>query len=278
MDRYYRALQTAIAAHGGTVVKLLGDGVLAAFGVPRVAEDDALRAVRAAVAMQEAVGALIRDQTALVGDIGLRVAINTGEVVVSADHTDVVGDPVNVAARVHNQARSDRRAARPTARGRWADLASAARERDAHGRRRRPGGTPRRDRRAAVSDAPILDTHAWLWWLDGTGALTTRERRSGSMTTSSLMCSSPSTRSIPSAWLPRRWSGGNLVSDPNCGGARRRAERDPTDARSSSRPPRSPCERSIFSRDRRGTGSNCTSSECGRRRCSRRRESSRTGC
>jgi len=28
-----------------------------------------------------------------------------------------------------------------------------------------------------VSDAPILDTHAWLWWLDGTGALTARERR-----------------------------------------------------------------------------------------------------
>ncbi|MGH7788524.1 MAG: AAA family ATPase, partial [Candidatus Binatia bacterium] len=104
MDRYYRALQAAIAAHGGTVVKLLGDGVLAAFGVPRVAEDDAPRAVRAAVAMQEAVGALIRDQTALVGDIGLRVAINTGEVVVSADHTDVVGDPVNIAARLQQEA------------------------------------------------------------------------------------------------------------------------------------------------------------------------------
>src|SRR3990172_4214796 len=52
MDRYYRALHTAVEAHGGTVVKLMGDGMMAAFGVPRVAEDDAIRAVRAGVAMQ----------------------------------------------------------------------------------------------------------------------------------------------------------------------------------------------------------------------------------
>src|SRR6185369_13002770 len=49
MDRYYRALRAAVEQQGGTVVKLLGDGVIAAFGVPRIAEDDAIRAVRAAV-------------------------------------------------------------------------------------------------------------------------------------------------------------------------------------------------------------------------------------
>ncbi|HSQ01114.1 MAG TPA: adenylate/guanylate cyclase domain-containing protein, partial [Candidatus Dormibacteraeota bacterium] len=76
MDRYYRALHGAVAAHGGTVVKLLGDGVMAAFGVPRVAEDDALRAVRAAVAIVDAVG-----RTA--DSLAVRVAVNTGEVVVS---------------------------------------------------------------------------------------------------------------------------------------------------------------------------------------------------
>ena len=38
------------------------------------------------------------------GDIGLRVAVNTGEVVVSDDHADVVGDPVNVAARLQQEA------------------------------------------------------------------------------------------------------------------------------------------------------------------------------
>ena len=54
MDRYYRALRAAVERHGGTVVKLLGDGVMAAFGVPRVSEDDAIRAVRAACDMQRA--------------------------------------------------------------------------------------------------------------------------------------------------------------------------------------------------------------------------------
>ncbi len=58
MDHYYRALQSAVEAHRGTVVKLLGDGVMAAFGVPRVAEDDAIRAVRAAVEMVQAVRVL----------------------------------------------------------------------------------------------------------------------------------------------------------------------------------------------------------------------------
>ena len=60
MDRYYGTLRGAVEAHGGTVVKLLGDGVMAAFGVPRVAEDDAIRAVRAGVAMQEAFRELAR--------------------------------------------------------------------------------------------------------------------------------------------------------------------------------------------------------------------------
>jgi len=103
MDRYYRVLHAAVDAHGGTVVKLLGDGVMAAFGVPRVAEDDAIRAVRAAVDMQQAFRAFA--QTAAMKDVGLRVAVNTGEVVVSDDQTDVVGDPVNVAARLQAEAR-----------------------------------------------------------------------------------------------------------------------------------------------------------------------------
>ncbi len=54
MDAYYREMRSAVEAHGGTVTQLLGDGVKAVFGAPRVAEDDAIRAVRAAVAMQRA--------------------------------------------------------------------------------------------------------------------------------------------------------------------------------------------------------------------------------
>jgi class 3 adenylate cyclase/ketosteroid isomerase-like protein len=104
MDRYYRALHAVVDTHGGRVVKLLGDGVMAAFGLPRVAEDDAIRAVRAAVAMQQAFRTLAREQSTAVGTIGLRVAVNTGEVVVNAAHDDVVGDPINVAARLQDAA------------------------------------------------------------------------------------------------------------------------------------------------------------------------------
>src|SRR5262245_9944526 len=104
MGRYYGALHAAVEAHGGTVVKLLGDGVMAAFGLPHVAEDDAMRAVRAALAMQQAFRALAREQTAAVGPTGLRVAVNTGEVVVDAATNDLVGDPVNVAARLQDAA------------------------------------------------------------------------------------------------------------------------------------------------------------------------------
>jgi class 3 adenylate cyclase len=114
MERYYRALQTAVENHGGTVVKLLGDGVMAAFGVPRVAEDDAIRAVRAAVEMVQVVKLLVvrrlgegnlTTNNLTTNNLSIRVAVNTGEVVVSADNTDVVGDPVNVAARLQQEAR-----------------------------------------------------------------------------------------------------------------------------------------------------------------------------
>src|SRR5262245_45013709 len=100
MGRYYGALHAAVEAHGGTVVKLLGDGVMAAFGLPRVAEDDAMRAVHAAVAMQQAFRALAQERSGL----GLRVAVNTGEVVVDAATDDVIGDPINVAARLQDAA------------------------------------------------------------------------------------------------------------------------------------------------------------------------------
>ncbi len=101
MEGYYRAMSAAVAAHGGTVVKLLGDGVMVAFGVPQVSEDDAIRAVRAGMHMQQAFGELAREHA----DIDLRIAINTGEVVVSVDNSDVLGDPVNVAARLQQEAR-----------------------------------------------------------------------------------------------------------------------------------------------------------------------------
>src|SRR5262245_25958617 len=104
MDRYHRAVRVPVEAHGGTVTQLLGDGVMCAFGVPQVAEDDAIRAVRAAVAVQEAFREFSREHAAVLGNAGLRVAVNTGEVVVSDDYTAGIGDPLNVAARLQQEA------------------------------------------------------------------------------------------------------------------------------------------------------------------------------
>jgi class 3 adenylate cyclase len=105
MDRYHRTVRGPVEAHGGTVVQLLGDGVMCAFGVPRVAEDDAIRAVRAAVGIQRAFREFAREESAVVGDTGLRVAVNTGEVVVSDDYAAGIGDPLNVAARLQQEGR-----------------------------------------------------------------------------------------------------------------------------------------------------------------------------
>ncbi len=101
MDRVHRLLADAVANHAGRVVKFTGDGLMAVFGIPVLREDDALRAVRAGAAMQESFATLATElQRDLGADIGLRVGINTGEVVVSPDTDDIVGDPVNVAARL----------------------------------------------------------------------------------------------------------------------------------------------------------------------------------
>ncbi len=95
MDQVHRLLADTVAAHAGRVVKFTGDGLMAVFGIPVLHEDDALRAVRAGAAMQESFAALATElQRDLGADIGLRVGINTGEVVVSSDSDDIVGDPV----------------------------------------------------------------------------------------------------------------------------------------------------------------------------------------
>ena len=106
MERYFDAMRAAIEHHGGTVEKFIGDAVMAVFGVPRVHEDDALRAVRAAGVMRATLPAL---NAGLDRDYGVtlacRIGVNTGEVVAGVgDQKIVTGDAVNVAARLEQAA------------------------------------------------------------------------------------------------------------------------------------------------------------------------------
>jgi class 3 adenylate cyclase/tetratricopeptide (TPR) repeat protein len=108
MGRYFDRMAAVIEAHGGTVEKFIGDAVMAVFGIPRLHEDDALRAVRAAIGMREALAALNADLERQHGEgLAARIGVNTGEVVAgdpSAGQRLVTGDAVNVAARLEQAA------------------------------------------------------------------------------------------------------------------------------------------------------------------------------
>ncbi|MGH2984343.1 MAG: AAA family ATPase [Solirubrobacterales bacterium] len=95
VDRTLRRLGEEIERFGGTIDKFIGDNVMGVFGAPIAHEDDPERAVRAGLAMQE----LMAEHGA---GFSLRVGINSGEVMAGAvgDRYTVMGDPVNVAARL----------------------------------------------------------------------------------------------------------------------------------------------------------------------------------
>jgi tetratricopeptide (TPR) repeat protein len=104
LERYFDAMRTIVESHGGTVEKFVGDAVLAVFGIPSVHEDDALRAVRAAVAMREE---LVRLRPELGVELHARIGIHTGEVVTGEGDTFATGDTMNVAARLEQWAEPD---------------------------------------------------------------------------------------------------------------------------------------------------------------------------
>jgi class 3 adenylate cyclase/tetratricopeptide (TPR) repeat protein len=91
LARYFERMQAIVERHGGSVEKFIGDAVMAVFGVPVLHEDDALRAVRAAVEMRDALP-----------ELGLqgRIGVMTGEVVTGTAERLATGDAVNVAARL----------------------------------------------------------------------------------------------------------------------------------------------------------------------------------
>jgi class 3 adenylate cyclase/tetratricopeptide (TPR) repeat protein len=95
LARYFERMKAIVESHGGTVEKFIGDAVMAVFGVPTAHEDDALRAVRAAVEMRDALP-----------DLGVqaRIGLNTGIVVTGTEERLATGDAVNVAARLEQGA------------------------------------------------------------------------------------------------------------------------------------------------------------------------------
>jgi len=96
MTTWFEAMRIPIERAGGTVEKFVGDAVMAVFGVPTVHEDDAFRAVQAALEMQAAVATL---------DLEVRIGLNTGEVMTGDGATTLVtGDAVNTAKRLQEAA------------------------------------------------------------------------------------------------------------------------------------------------------------------------------
>ncbi len=106
VDRCFERLVADVTAFGGQVDKIIGDAIVALFGAPVAHEDDAERAVRAALQMQRTLAALRQD---LRVSAEMRVGVNTGEVLVgamrAAGEYTAMGDVVNIASRLQAAAR-----------------------------------------------------------------------------------------------------------------------------------------------------------------------------
>src|SRR5439155_13185514 len=108
LSRFFDSSRDVLERHGATVEKFIGDAVMAVFGIPQSHEDDALRAVRAAVDMRAELELLNAE---LERDFGVtvqtRTGLNTGRVM-AGDETRgdrlITGDAVNVAARLEQAA------------------------------------------------------------------------------------------------------------------------------------------------------------------------------
>jgi class 3 adenylate cyclase/tetratricopeptide (TPR) repeat protein len=105
LARFFEVARSVIESHGGTVEKFIGDAVMAVFGVPVLHEDDALRAVRAAAGLKDALVSLNEDLSHAHGvTLELRTGVNTGTVVTGTEERLATGDAINVAARLQQLA------------------------------------------------------------------------------------------------------------------------------------------------------------------------------
>ena len=107
LARYFARWAALIEGHGGVVEKFIGDAVMAVFGMKQANENDAERAIFAALDMVQSLADLNEDLADEGGPrLEMRVGINTGEVVIGAvgvrrqEEWIAVGDPINVAARL----------------------------------------------------------------------------------------------------------------------------------------------------------------------------------
>ena len=101
---YLDAASAAVTSLGGHVQQKLGDGLMALFGYPQAQENDAERAVRAAIAIQRALAELnARGAKTGAPELVARIGLDSGPVVVDATG-EPFGDPPNIAARVQASA------------------------------------------------------------------------------------------------------------------------------------------------------------------------------
>ena len=122
LNRYATAMREVLEGWGGTVEKYIGDAVVAAFGVPAVREDDASRALHAALEMLERLESLNTDLERQYGvRLALRIGVNGGDVLAATagglDQRFLAGDVVNVAARLQQGRRARNDPGRTTYRG-----------------------------------------------------------------------------------------------------------------------------------------------------------------
>lgn len=113
LNRYFSAMTDIIFAHGGTLDKYLGDGLMALFGAPTTTPEDASNALNAAVAMQRrllGINTELRQEG--LSEVGIGIGLHTGEVTVGyigserrSEYT-AIGDSVNTASRLESNAKS----------------------------------------------------------------------------------------------------------------------------------------------------------------------------
>ncbi|HEX3183672.1 MAG TPA: adenylate/guanylate cyclase domain-containing protein [Pyrinomonadaceae bacterium] len=112
LNRYFSAMTDIIFAHGGTLDKYLGDGLMALFGAPTATPDDASNALNAAVAMQRRLLGINRElREEGFQEIGVGMGLHTGEAIVGYIGSDrrseytAIGDTVNTSSRLESNAR-----------------------------------------------------------------------------------------------------------------------------------------------------------------------------